>query len=379
MRARKGHYNVRSRRLRSRARPSSGGLMWSTVLLGLALMPAVCGLTFVSLVAVSEAALGPGLPSVDLHGLEQLAVHLGLLPQPQPTEAAFVPLPTIDAEPAGLPAAVVTEAPPAPSDTASSTSTATGTTTAISTSTATSTATSTPTFTETTTATPTPTVSPTHTLAATQTPPRTFTPTRTPTRTQPPTPTITQTPTAAPPAETPSPTASPAATEPGAVVTETETASPTATIVPPTATSPPACSPAGNASFESTLLGLINAERQPQGLQPYNLQSQLQAAARAHSTDMACNNFLSHTGSDGSSVRDRIARQGYSWSWAGENIYATGNTSSSAPQQAFDWWMNSAPHRANLLSPNYIDIGLGYMYRADSSYGGYFTAVFARP
>jgi hypothetical protein len=37
------------------------------------------------------------------------------------------------------------------------------------------------------------------------------------------------------------------------------------------------------------------------------------------------------------------------------------------------------PHRANLLSPNYIDIGLGYMYRADSSYGGYFTAVFARP
>lgn len=94
---------------------------------------------------------------------------------------------------------------------------------------------------------------------------------------------------------------------------------------------------------------------------------------------MACNDFVSHTGSDGSSVRDRVAAQGYSWSWIGENIYATGNTSSSAPQQVFDWWMNSAPHRANLLSPNYVDIGIGYEYLGSSSYRGYFTAVFARP
>lgn len=147
----------------------------------------------------------------------------------------------------------------------------------------------------------------------------------------------------------------------------------------PTATTAPACDATGNASFESTLLGLINQERQNQGLQPYSLQGQLQAAARGHSTDMACNNFLSHTGSDGSSVGDRVLSQGYNWTWVGENIFATGNTSSSAPQQAFDWWMNSAPHQANLLSPNYVDIGLGYMYSASSSYGGYFTAVFARP
>jgi len=58
---------------------------------------------------------------------------------------------------------------------------------------------------------------------------------------------------------------------------------------------------------------------------------------------------------------------------------ATGETSPNPPQRAFTWWMNSAPHRANLLSPNYTDIGLGYAYSADSSYGGYFTAVFARP
>jgi uncharacterized protein YkwD len=74
-----------------------------------------------------------------------------------------------------------------------------------------------------------------------------------------------------------------------------------------------------------------------------------------------------------------VRRQGYEWSWVGENIFATGNTSAAAPQQAFDWWMNSALHRANLMSSNYVDIGIGYSYYSESSYRGYFTAVFARP
>ncbi|MFQ5942633.1 MAG: CAP domain-containing protein [Anaerolineales bacterium] len=106
------------------------------------------------------------------------------------------------------------------------------------------------------------------------------------------------------------------------------------------------------------------------------MQSQLRTAARNHSTDMACNHFFSHTGSDGSNVGDRITAQGYSWSWRGENIFAGGGAT---PQSAFNWWMNSAPHRANLLHTNYTDIGIGYIYEPNSDYGGYFTAVFARP
>ena len=121
---------------------------------------------------------------------------------------------------------------------------------------------------------------------------------------------------------------------------------------------------------------LINTERQNQGLTPYNSQGQLQAAARGHSTDMACNAFFSHTGSDDSSVGDRVLAQGYSWSWVGENIFAGGSAS---PQSAFDWWMLSPPHQANLLSPNYTDVGIGYIYEPNSPFKGYFTAVFARP
>ncbi len=355
-------------------------------------MPVVCGLTFCTLVVISEAALAmvPGLPLVDLRSLEQLGVDLGLLPQP--TEAAFA-LQTassaMDAYAASMSAPSATLASPLPSDTGTPTTTSTMTATATPSATATDTPSSTPTNTPTATLTHTPTASITPSGTSTRT--LAPTPTRTRTRTRTPTSTRTRTPTVAPPTETPWPTWTGTPTEEGAP-TATAIPSPTGTsptpigtVMPtdtpsaPTSTTVPACSPTGNTSFESALLALINQERQSQGLQPYNLQSQLQAAARAHSTDMACNDFLSHTGSDGSTVRDRIARQGYSWTWAGENIYATGNISSSAPQQVFDWWMNSAAHRANLLSPNYTDIGLGYMYKPDSSYGGYFTAVFARP
>jgi len=123
---------------------------------------------------------------------------------------------------------------------------------------------------------------------------------------------------------------------------------------------------------------LINQERQNQGLAAYNMQGQLQAAARVHSTDMACNNFLSHTGSDGSNVGQRVNAQGYtySWPWVGENYYVGGNVT---PQSAFTWWMNSDPHRNNLLHATYTEIGIGYIYEPNSAYGRYFTAVFARP
>ena len=339
------------------------------MLTGLGLMPVVCGLTFGTLVIISEAALGPGLPKFGLQTLGQMAVDLGLLPAPA---TAVVLAPPVPAE-AGSPAAPFV---PPGSDLASPTATASPTTTATPTSTPTATATPTPTATETASATPTLTSTATATASSTATASPTQTATRTATRTATlalPTGTPTMT-------LTPTPSASPTEAPGSTATTETSVAATaTDTLLPPTATVATACNPTGNADFESTLLGLINQERTNQGLARYSLQAPLQAAARLHSTDMACNDFLSHTGSDGSTVRDRIERQGYSWSWAGENIFATGDTSSNAPQRAFTWWMNSAPHRANLLSPNYTDVGLGYAYSADSSYGGYFTAVFARP
>ncbi len=145
----------------------------------------------------------------------------------------------------------------------------------------------------------------------------------------------------------------------------------TLTIAPTDST----CDASVDASVEGQVIALINAERVAQGLAAYSVDSRLTAAARVQGTDMACNHFTSHTGSDGSTASDRVARQGYTWSWIGENYYAAHG----GAQTAYDWWMNSTPHRNNLLSPNYTQFGVGYVYDADSDYGGYFVVVFAKP
>ncbi len=131
-------------------------------------------------------------------------------------------------------------------------------------------------------------------------------------------------------------------------------------------------------AVEAQVVELVNTERVAQALRAYEVDGRLVAAARGHAADMACHHFTSHTGSDGSTVRDRVEAQGYSWSWIGENYYVTGNTQDGA-QVAFDWWMASTPHRNNLLSPNYTQFGVGYVYDSVSDYGGYFVIVFARP
>lgn len=166
--------------------------------------------------------------------------------------------------------------------------------------------------------------------------------------------------------------------------TPTQTPKHTASFTPPQAstatTTPPiaSCPLSGNSAYEATLLNLINQARNDNGLASLTLRNPLTAAARVHSADMACNNFISHTGSDGSRPADRVAAQGYSFTWIGENIYAGGG-SYNAPEQAFTWWMNSTPHRENILGANYQSIGIGYQTSPESQYGGCFTLVFTRP
>lgn len=180
------------------------------------------------------------------------------------------------------------------------------------------------------------------------------------------------------------PTVPPSATIPPTVPPPPTTIPPTApppppTAIPPSATTPPtsppsACAASGNAGYEQTLFSLINQERANQGLSALNWQSQLATAASVHSTDMACNNFFSHTGSNGSTFDQRIRAQGYSFSSAAENLFAGGG-----PQDAFTAWMNSPGHRANMLNPNLQEIGIGYMYNGGTTYGGYYTANFGTP
>jgi uncharacterized protein YkwD len=139
-------------------------------------------------------------------------------------------------------------------------------------------------------------------------------------------------------------------------------------------TGPASCNYSTSSSYQNELANLINNARAQAGLAPLGVNAQLTAAALGHSIDMACHGLISHTGSDGSSLWERIAAAGYSASLASEIIYGSGY-----PQTAFDWWMSDQVHRDEILNASVTEMGIGYAYKADTSYGGYYTVDFARP
>jgi uncharacterized protein YkwD len=133
------------------------------------------------------------------------------------------------------------------------------------------------------------------------------------------------------------------------------------------------CTIQENSAFEAQVFSLVNAERAKEGIGPLARNGKLDAAAQRHSNDMACNNFMSHTGSDGSSPWDRMNQAGYDWIRAAENIAAGQST----PESVVAAWMNSTQgHRETILDPNLEDIGIAYAYKSSTSYGHYWTTDF---
>jgi uncharacterized protein YkwD len=130
-----------------------------------------------------------------------------------------------------------------------------------------------------------------------------------------------------------------------------------------------------NRSYSTRLLALINSERQKVGVAPLSINSNLTQAALSQARDMAMNDFFSHTGSDGSELGNRVTAKGYSWSTVAENI-AAGQTT---PFQVFQSWLNSPPHKQNMLNPQYTEVGFGSAYKVQSTYKAYWVADFAKP
>lgn len=79
----------------------------------------------------------------------------------------------------------------------------------------------------------------------------------------------------------------------------------------------------------------------------------LGVSANKHTTDMASNNYFSHTSKDGRTMSDRINAVGYLWSALGENI-ANGQTTE---KQVMESWINSPGHCANIMNGSYTDVG----------------------
>ena len=106
---------------------------------------------------------------------------------------------------------------------------------------------------------------------------------------------------------------------------------------------------------------LINAERTRQGLPALVADPGLQAAAEAHSLDMAARDYFEHDTPEGVKPWMRITRQGYQAQLVGENL-AWGEGQKSTPVEAMRLWMASDGHRANLLEARYTQIGVGLAF-----------------
>lgn len=136
--------------------------------------------------------------------------------------------------------------------------------------------------------------------------------------------------------------------------------------------------PAHVSSFESQVFTLTNAERTNRGLAPFQLNTSLSQTARNHSIDMARGEFMSHTGSNGSTMRQRMEAAGLTtannvWRW-GENV-ANGQATPAAVVNA---WMNSQGHRANILSPYFTHMGVGFAHFDGDTRPTYWTQKFIR-
>jgi len=129
------------------------------------------------------------------------------------------------------------------------------------------------------------------------------------------------------------------------------------------------------ADYVVELLRLINAERRHRGIPPLRLSQPLNQAAQQHAEDMAFNDFFSHLGSDGTTLRSRLAAAGYESSEVAENI-AAGRAS---PRETVQQWLNSPGHRANLLNPEFTEVGFGYSNSPLGRFVFYWTQVLGRP
>ncbi|GAA3361877.1 hypothetical protein GCM10020366_47570 [Saccharopolyspora gregorii] len=108
------------------------------------------------------------------------------------------------------------------------------------------------------------------------------------------------------------------------------------------------------ARTEDKVVSLVNAERTKRGLNRLVGDERLRRSARWHSADMAQRDFFAHQGFRGPSPFERMLTEGFE-DPAGENIAVGQET----PASVVRAWMQSIPHRENILNGEFRAIGVG--------------------
>lgn len=125
-------------------------------------------------------------------------------------------------------------------------------------------------------------------------------------------------------------------------------------------------------SFEFQVLTLTNAEREKRGLRPLSFHPALMNSARWMAEDMAIKGYFDHRDSLGRGVGARAEAFGYDFRMVGQNIAAGHRTA----EEVVDGWMKSPGHRANILRPEFREIGVAYLPAQGSIYQRYWVQDF---
>jgi uncharacterized protein YkwD len=133
------------------------------------------------------------------------------------------------------------------------------------------------------------------------------------------------------------------------------------------------CTYSTNDGYVQSLIELVNQARRDVGRAALTVNQQLMNASQSHSLDMACNDFLEHSGSDGTWVGDRLVQAGY------PNSYYLELLAIGLPQDALNQWRNDKTHWEALINSRVTEIGVGYVFSKFSSYGGYWTVNMGGP
>ena len=121
---------------------------------------------------------------------------------------------------------------------------------------------------------------------------------------------------------------------------------------------------------EKAMFDLVNKERSAREVKILIFDKKLQMVARSHSQDMFERGYFSHFSPEGLTVADRASQAGIDFLVIGENLaYAP------SLDLAHKGLMNSAGHRENILSTDYLRIGIGIV--DGGVYGKMFTQVFS--
>jgi uncharacterized protein YkwD len=106
---------------------------------------------------------------------------------------------------------------------------------------------------------------------------------------------------------------------------------------------------------------------------PFVMHPVLHEVARAHSVDMATQDYFDHNSLDGTSPFARMNSAGYTGGTLGENIAA----GSADVETTFQQWLGSDAHCQNIMSAAFTETGIGTA--SGGEYGDYWTETFGAP